>query len=88
VVQVLLKRNELKLARGLPELGALVRELTDMRSTQRAGAECVWARTDAVGMTTWSSLWHWPAGGQGRARLDPVRGGCREWERVNASQLN
>jgi hypothetical protein len=37
VVQVLLERNELKLARGLRELGALVRELTDMRSTQRAG---------------------------------------------------
>ncbi|MGA2713102.1 MAG: hypothetical protein ABSG41_08330 [Bryobacteraceae bacterium] len=37
VVQVLLERNELKLARGLRELGALVRELTDMRSIQRPG---------------------------------------------------
>ena len=36
VVQVLLERNELKLARGLRELGALVRELTDVRSMARA----------------------------------------------------
>src|SRR5665213_3322812 len=34
-VQVLLERGELKVARGLRELGALVRELTDVRSTTR-----------------------------------------------------
>jgi hypothetical protein len=33
VVQVLLERDELKLARGLRELGPLVRELTDVRAT-------------------------------------------------------
>jgi hypothetical protein len=32
-VQVLLERDELKFARGLRELGSLVRELTDVRST-------------------------------------------------------
>jgi len=37
VVQVLLERNELKLARGLRELGALLRELTDVRSTAGVG---------------------------------------------------
>jgi hypothetical protein len=36
LVQVLLERNELRLAKGLRELGALVRELTDVRSTTRA----------------------------------------------------
>jgi hypothetical protein len=33
VVHVLLERGELKLARGLQELGPLIRELTDVRST-------------------------------------------------------
>jgi hypothetical protein len=36
VVRVLLERGELKFARGLEELGALVRELTDVRSTTAA----------------------------------------------------
>ncbi len=36
LVQVLLERNELRLAKGLRELGPLVRELTDVRSTTRA----------------------------------------------------
>lgn len=36
VVQVLLERNELKMARGLNELAPLVRELTDMRSMRSA----------------------------------------------------
>jgi hypothetical protein len=34
-VQVLLERDQLKIARGLKELGALMRELTDVRSTTR-----------------------------------------------------
>jgi hypothetical protein len=37
VVQVLLEREELKVARGLRELGALMRELTDVRSTAGIG---------------------------------------------------
>jgi hypothetical protein len=37
-VQVLLERGELKLARGMRELGALMRELTSVRSTAGAGA--------------------------------------------------
>jgi hypothetical protein len=37
VVQVLLERDELKLARGLRELGALMRELTDVRSSAGIG---------------------------------------------------
>jgi hypothetical protein len=36
LVQVLLERNELRLAKGLRELGPLIRELTDVRSTTRA----------------------------------------------------
>jgi hypothetical protein len=36
LVQVLLERKELRLAKGLRELGSLVRELTDVRSTMRA----------------------------------------------------
>ncbi len=36
LLQVLLERNELRLAKGLRELGPLVRELTDVRSTTRA----------------------------------------------------
>jgi hypothetical protein len=36
LVQVLLERNELRLARGLRELGPLIRELTDVRSTTKA----------------------------------------------------
>lgn len=36
LVQVLLERNELRLAKGLRELGPLVRELTDVRSTRKA----------------------------------------------------
>jgi hypothetical protein len=36
-VQVLLERGELKLAKGLRELGPLMRELTDVRSTAGAG---------------------------------------------------
>jgi hypothetical protein len=35
LVQVLLERSELRLAKGLRELGPLVRELTDVRSTTR-----------------------------------------------------
>ena len=37
VVQVLLERGELKLAKGLRELGPLLRELTDVRSTAGVG---------------------------------------------------
>jgi hypothetical protein len=37
VVQVLLERDELKVAKGLRELAALVRELTDVRSTTGIG---------------------------------------------------
>jgi len=37
VVQVLLERDELKLARGLRELGALMRELMDVRSSAGIG---------------------------------------------------
>jgi hypothetical protein len=37
VVQVLLEREELRLARGLRELGALMRELTDVRSSAGIG---------------------------------------------------
>ncbi len=36
LVQVLLERNELRLAKGLRELAPLVRELTDVRSTMKA----------------------------------------------------
>ena len=36
LVQVLLERDELRLAKGLRELGPLIRELTDVRSTTRA----------------------------------------------------
>jgi hypothetical protein len=36
LVQVLLERNELRLAKGLRELGPLLRELTDVRSTRKA----------------------------------------------------
>jgi hypothetical protein len=36
LVQVLLEQNELRLAKGLRELGPLVRELTDVKSTTRA----------------------------------------------------
>lgn len=36
-VQVLLEREELKVARGLRELGPLLRELTDVRSTAGVG---------------------------------------------------
>jgi hypothetical protein len=37
VVRVLLERGELKLAKGLRELGPLIRELTDVRSTAGIG---------------------------------------------------
>jgi hypothetical protein len=37
VVQVLLEREELKIARGLKELGSLVRELTDVKGTAGPG---------------------------------------------------
>ena len=37
VVQVLLENDELKVARGLRELGALLRELTDVRSSAGIG---------------------------------------------------
>jgi hypothetical protein len=36
-VQVLLERGELRLAKGLRELGPLMRELTDVRSTAGVG---------------------------------------------------
>ena len=35
-LQVLLEKDQLKIARGLRELGALMRELTDVRSTTRS----------------------------------------------------
>jgi hypothetical protein len=35
-VQVLLEKDQLKIAKGLRELGALMRELTDVRSTTRS----------------------------------------------------
>ncbi|HWF09292.1 MAG TPA: hypothetical protein VG297_12565, partial [Bryobacteraceae bacterium] len=38
-VQVLLQREELKVARGLRELGPLVRELTNMTETVGAGGQ-------------------------------------------------
>ncbi len=37
VVQLMLERGELRIAKGLRELGALVRELTDVRSTAGVG---------------------------------------------------
>jgi hypothetical protein len=42
VVHVLLERGELKLARGLQELGPLVRELTDVREATAAGNMTTW----------------------------------------------
>jgi len=54
VVQILLERDELKVARGLRELGALLRELTDVRSSAgiggrvRLGADGCGERDDLV----------------------------------------
>ena len=61
-VQVLLERDELKVSKGLRELGPLLRELTDVRSTAgpggrlRQGADCYGEHDDlviAVALACW-----------------------------------
>jgi len=66
VVQVALEQDELKVARGLRELGALLRELTDVRSSAgvggrvRLGADGCGEHDDlviALALACWRAKW-------------------------------
>jgi hypothetical protein len=78
-VQVLLEREELKIAQGLRELGPLMRELTDVRSTSgsggrlRLGADGFGEHDDlaiALALACWRA--QWPRIGFGTRRLPGI----------------